>query len=76
MCVDGWVWVWVGVFYLEFTAMSLVFQHDVNTDEKGLPPLLRCTGQKMLETGVYVVGKCSCLVQWGGAACTPVHAYM
>ena len=33
-----------------------VLQHDVNVEEKGLPSLLRCTGQKMQETGLYLVG--------------------
>ena len=36
-------------------------QHDVNVEEKGLPPLLRCTGQKMQEAGIYIVGKLSIL---------------
>ena len=34
-------------------------QHDVDVDGKGLPPILRCTGQKLQDSGVYVVGMMS-----------------
>jgi protein transport protein SEC24 len=37
----------------------MVSLHDVNVDEKGLPPILRCTGQKLQDTGVYVIGTMS-----------------
>ena len=34
-------------------------QHDVDIEEKGLPPVLRCTGQKLQDTGVYAIGMMS-----------------
>ncbi len=43
-------------------------QHDVNVDGKGLPPLLRCTGQKLSEGGVYVVENGLMTVLWLGQA--------
>lgn len=32
-------------------------QHTVDVDEKAIPPLMRCTGQKMEDSGVYILGK-------------------
>ena len=42
--------------------VGLVLQHDVNVEEKGLPPLLRCTGQKIQDIGIYIVGESPWLV--------------
>ena len=32
-------------------------QHDLDPSAKGLPPLMRCTGQKLQDSGLYVLGK-------------------
>ena len=36
---------------------SVSSQHDLDVDEHGLPPVMRCTGQKLLESGLYIVGE-------------------
>jgi len=33
-------------------------QHDVDVDSKDMPATMRCTGQKLQDTGVYVIGGC------------------
>ena len=40
----------------------------MSVDEQGLPPLLRCTGQKLSEAGVYVVENGLVTVLWLGQA--------
>ena len=41
-------------------------QHDVNVEEKSIPLLLRCTGQKLAETGAYLVENGLVIVVWLG----------
>ena len=48
--------------FIVLLLVGLMLQHDVNVEEKGLPPLLRCTGQKMQEIGIYIVGESLWLV--------------
>eukprot|EP00731_Ephydatia_muelleri_P029503 Em0021g26a len=51
------------VWFLYPRMMAL---HDVDPDGKDLPPLLRCTGQKLQENGVYLIENGFVIVLWIG----------
>ena len=38
--------------------VRLLSQHSMDETTDSLPPELRCTGQKLSDSGAYVVGKC------------------
>ena len=36
---------------------DLFLQHDVDKEATGLPPVIRCSAERMAENGVYLLGK-------------------
>ena len=34
----------------------VIFQHDLNPEESGMPPMIRCMAKSVQQNGVYVIG--------------------